>query len=730
MRIAHVRELHAAAGAPWRLAAALGGPAVVNPDPPRWLDLEVARRRLAAADPRRAHNSVLFRQPVTTLDDHLSRGLRVEALAELVDGMATAGADAEIDPDDDAVLGAGDLRFGPPILRPPAFRDFYTFEQHVGSVWARRGGVIPENWYRIPVFYLSNVSELRGPGDPVWAPRGSAELDFELEVGALVDTPAFDLPEERAEEAIGGFFVLNDWSARDLQRDEMPVRMGPAKGKDFATSLGPWLVTPDEVADARAAGSTGPDLAMTSSVRGADGRKTTVSAGTWAASHYSFGQMLARASADVHIRAGELLGIRDGRLGLSPRDEGRDARPVARAGRRGLPLDRSARDAPLAGRDPSRPMSVSPAEAPGALTFRELPPGLDTPRLVIDLARVEANIDRLQRALDARRIALRPHAKTHKSVHVGRLQLEAGARGLTVGTLGEAEEFVGAGLSDLFIAYPVWAAGPKAARLRALHETAPELRVGVDSVGGAERLAAAVAGSTAALEVLVEIDPGTTRTGVVGSGAALDVARAARAHGLSVVGVFSHGGHGYSPGAGAGAGADEVRTLTEAAEALERDGFRIDVVSAGSTPTMLSAAAGRVNEIRAGTYVFGDRIQWLLGAIPAEGCAAAVAATVVSSFKDRLVVDAGAKALTKDRPDWLVGYGAIVGYPDLVVERLSDYHGVVGVPSGADRPALGDVVPIVPNHVCPVVDLGDGFTVLAGDGSIEDWPVDARGRSG
>jgi len=332
MRIAHVRERHAPAGAPWRLAAALGGPAAANPGPRHWLDLEVARRRLVAADTRRSHNSVLFRLPILTLDEHLARGLRVEALAELIGGAATARG--EPDPDDEAVLDALDLRFGPPILRPHAFRDFYAFEDHVRAMWQRRGGEIPEEWYRVPVFYLSNVTELRGPGEAVWAPRGSSELDFELEVGALVDTPAFDLAPDRAEAAIGGFFVLNDWSARDLQREEMPVRMGPAKGKDFATTIGPWLVTPDELADRRAAGATAPDLAMRAVVRGSDGNDVEVSSGTWSACHYSFGQMLARASADVHVRPGEILGsgtvgggslleARDGTLGrfLEPGDE-------------------------------------------------------------------------------------------------------------------------------------------------------------------------------------------------------------------------------------------------------------------------------------------------------------------------------------------------------------------------------------------------------------------------
>jgi D-serine deaminase-like pyridoxal phosphate-dependent protein len=375
--------------------------------------------------------------------------------------------------------------------------------------------------------------------------------------------------------------------------------------------------------------------------------------------------------------------------------------------------------------------TIVPSEA---LTFPALPGGLDTPRVVVDLARVAANIEQLQSEMDRRGIALRPHAKTHKSVAVARMQLAAGARGITVGTLGEAEVFVGAGIDDVFLAYPIWAGGPKAERLRAIHATSPRMRVGIDSIGGAERLAAAVAGTGAGarepLVVLVEVDPGNHRTGLASPADVVGVARAARAAGLVVAGVFSHGGHGYRVDGSASAGDDEARTLGAAAAALRDEGFAIEVISAGSTPTMLSAATGEVNEMRAGTYVYGDRQQWALGAIQAEGCAVAVAATVVSVHADRVVLDAGAKALTKDRADWLAGFGAIVGYPDLVIERVNDYHGVVAAPPGADRPRLGQVVAIIPNHVCPVIDLVDGVVAVAADRTVEDWPVDARGRSG
>jgi fumarylacetoacetate (FAA) hydrolase len=324
MRIAHARERHAAAGTPYRLVAALrGGPAATAPQ--SWLDLEAARRRAIAADPNRAHDSSLHRQPVTTLDDHLARGLRVAALEELLDSFVPRGGGDE--DGDEAVLETADLVFGPPVLRPPSLRDFYAFEGHVRTMWQRRGQDVPETWYRLPIFYFSNVSEIRAPDEPVWAPRGSQELDFELEVAALVDTPARDLAPDRAEEAIGGYTILNDWSARDLQREETTVRLGPAKGKDFASSIGPWLVTPDELADARI--GAGYDLAMTARVGAME-----ISRGRWSDAQFSFGEMLARASADVRLRPGDLVGsgtvgtgclleVREATLGrwLEPGDE-------------------------------------------------------------------------------------------------------------------------------------------------------------------------------------------------------------------------------------------------------------------------------------------------------------------------------------------------------------------------------------------------------------------------
>ena len=360
-----------------------------------------------------------------------------------------------------------------------------------------------------------------------------------------------------------------------------------------------------------------------------------------------------------------------------------------------------------------------------------LPDGIDTPALVVDLDIVERNAARMAALMRDRGIALRPHAKTHKSVALGRIQLDHGASGITVGNLGEAEVFAAAGFDDIFIAYPIWVDGPKASRLRALHERdGLRLAVGFDSVEGAERLTTAVAGLPA-LPVMLELDPGNRRTGARPEDAGA-IGTAATRLGLDVRGIFTHGGHGYaSPEAAASAGADEIRALTVGREALRAAGIEPEVISAGSTPTHDSAAGPPVTEMRPGTYLLGDRQQWALGAVPSDGLALAIAATVVSDAVDgQVVIDAGAKTLTKDVAPYLAGHGAIPAYPDAVIERVSDYHGVVRTPVGSRRPALGEVLAIVPNHVCPVVDLRETFIATRDGNVVGTWPVDARGRSG
>jgi len=359
----------------------------------------------------------------------------------------------------------------------------------------------------------------------------------------------------------------------------------------------------------------------------------------------------------------------------------------------------------------------------------EVAGAIDTPAVVVDLDRMDARIASMARLMSERGVALRPHAKTHKSIEVARRQIKAGAVGLTVATIGEAEVFADAGFDDLFIAYPLVAGGPKAERLRQLASRCT-LSVGADSAAGLDALAAAAAHG-APLRVVIEIDSGGARTGVRPESAGA-VARHAGDLGLDVTGAFTHEGHGYKGmELRQAAGEDAVSSLAAAASSLRAEGVEPTVLSAGSTPTAALSAHGVVTEERPGTYVFGDRFQAALAGEPPEYAALMVATTVVSTGPGNgFVIDAGAKILAQDVAPFVPGHGAIVGYPEAVIQRLNDHHGVVDLPAGAARPAVGSIVWVVPNHVCPVVNLVDDFVVAHGGRVVATWPVDARGRNG
>ncbi len=194
------------------------------------------------------------------------------------------------------------VRLLPPVPRPPAFRDFYAFEAHVRAARARRGLQVPPEWYEIPVFYFSNHEAICGPGDAIVRPPYTRALDYELELGAVLGWPLQNASPEEAEGAILGFTILNDWSARDLQRREMAVGLGPSKSKDFATSIGPCLVTADALRDRRR-GRGRYDLFMRAYVNG-----RLLSEGNAADMHYDFGELLSWASQAVRLSPGTLIG--------------------------------------------------------------------------------------------------------------------------------------------------------------------------------------------------------------------------------------------------------------------------------------------------------------------------------------------------------------------------------------------------------------------------------------
>ncbi len=195
----------------------------------------------------------------------------------------------------------GRVRYHALLSRAPSFRDFYAFEEHVRTARAHRGLEMVPEWYAIPAFYFSNPAVFCGPGARVPSPPGCQALDYELEIGAIVGRGGRDLAADAAEAHIAGYCILNDWSARDLQRQEMRIGLGPAKGKDFATGLGPWLVTADEFADRRS--GNGYDLRMLARRNG-----KLLSSGNWKEIHWSFGQMLAHAARGVALHPGDVIG--------------------------------------------------------------------------------------------------------------------------------------------------------------------------------------------------------------------------------------------------------------------------------------------------------------------------------------------------------------------------------------------------------------------------------------
>jgi len=214
------------------------------------------------------------------------------------DGLATIGRQASGTP----VPLDKVTRWHPPVPDPRTFRDFYAFEQHVKAARTRRGlEMIPE-WYKLAIFYFSNTGSLKGHLEPVKKPASTAELDIELEVACVIGQDVQDVRGEEAEEAIFGYLILNDWSARDLQREEMKCSLGPAKGKDFATSIGPWVVTKDELADRR----VGPGRYDLTMVARKNGRE--ISRGNFKDLYYDFTKMIERASRDVTLYRGDLIG--------------------------------------------------------------------------------------------------------------------------------------------------------------------------------------------------------------------------------------------------------------------------------------------------------------------------------------------------------------------------------------------------------------------------------------
>ncbi|AKR58421.1 alanine racemase [Devosia sp. H5989] len=345
---------------------------------------------------------------------------------------------------------------------------------------------------------------------------------------------------------------------------------------------------------------------------------------------------------------------------------------------------------------------------------------LETPIVLIDLDRVEANLKRAQDYADAHKLPLRPHIKTHKLPRFAKRQIELGAVGITCQKLGEAEVMADAGITDIFLPYNIIGAS-KLARLKALHERIA-ISVTADSSYVVDGLARTFTDPNHKLRVLVECDTGMGRCGVQTPWAAVELAQQiAAAPGLHFAGLMTY------PAAGKVAENEEF--LEKAKAALEAQGLAPDVISNGGTPDLWHAHdVGAASEHRPGTYIYLDRFQVAKGVGTLDDCALTVLATVVSRpTENRAIIDAGSKALTSDTLG-MDGFGYIVGYPDARIVGLSEEHGTIDLSGSDKKPAIGERLRIIPNHACVVSNLFDNVTLISGDQVVETVPVAARGR--
>jgi D-serine deaminase-like pyridoxal phosphate-dependent protein len=345
-----------------------------------------------------------------------------------------------------------------------------------------------------------------------------------------------------------------------------------------------------------------------------------------------------------------------------------------------------------------------------------------TPAVVIDLDVVERNITRIQSLMDAAGVANRPHIKTHKTPELGRMQLAAGAKGITCQKLGEAEIFADAGFDDILITYNIFGE-EKEARMAALLRRSPvKLTIAADNPVTLAGLSRAGVAAGRPVGVVIECDTGRRRAGVETSGEAIALAKQAAAlPGLAFRGLML-----YPPETGWPA---SQRFLDEVLAGLREAGLSAEIISTGGSPNLpnVGKLQGQT-EHRAGTYIFNDRMQVAAGVATLDDCALKVYSTVVSrGGAERGILDAGSKTLTTDKGN-LEGHGYIVEHPEAKIVQFAEEHGFLDLSACNDRPEVGSIVRVIPNHVCVVVNMVDRLIAVRGETIIGELAVAARGR--
>ena len=345
---------------------------------------------------------------------------------------------------------------------------------------------------------------------------------------------------------------------------------------------------------------------------------------------------------------------------------------------------------------------------------------IETPAVVIDEAIARRNIDAFQRYCDDNNLALRPHIKTHKLPHFAKLQIDAGAKGITCQKIGEAEVMADAGFDDILITYNILGQA-KLARLMALSRRISHLEVVADNLPVIEGLASTFTDTAKPLSVMVECDTGGGRCGVqTPEDTAVLAAAIHAAPGLTFAGLMTY------PPVGGAAAVDTFMTATKAL--LDAQNIPCPKISSGGSPDMWSAADARmITEYRIGTYIYNDRSLVERDTCTWDDCALSVLATVVSTpTPDRAIIDAGSKTLTSDLLG-LDGYGHVLGYPDARIVSLSEEHGIIHH-DGSKPFTIGERVCVIPNHVCVVSNMVDTAWLKAASGDLTEIEIAARGR--
>lgn len=363
-----------------------------------------------------------------------------------------------------------------------------------------------------------------------------------------------------------------------------------------------------------------------------------------------------------------------------------------------------------------------------------------TPALIIDEKKMKRNIERMLSVKKVYGIEVRPHFKTHKSSFIAHEQLKAGACGITVAKVSEAEVLLRSGITDILIAYPL--VDPQKVQSLSPYRRNARIIFTIDSKDQANRMVESLNDEDDYLEVWIKVNSGLNRCGREPGEETLKLAKyVSTLKGLRLTGLYTHAGHSYAATSEQqldDVAKQEVNSILETADLCERHGIRIVNRSVGSTPTFERAASYKgITEVRPGNAIFFDRVQMGLDVAKKHEVAMTVLTQLISKQENRLVFDGGSKAFTTEKGahgnEGVTGYGQALDHEKIIITRLSEEHGIIDINEENNQLlkgiSLGQKLRFIPNHACTAVNLFDHYTMLKIDGKMARIIIDGRGKS-